>query len=344
MLNSLVLFALAAAPVDAGHGATIVGWSKDGRYVVWTHSISNERIKHHYYQSVKGKQVEVKDPRKLPEAERAALKEHHTESTSEDMPDETELTETLQLATVYDVQHEEQQVYVMKDEELCYQGGHALLDKYAPKGADVASFDQWKKDHPIAGKSQRLGPNGAKADIVVEGVERTWRGEAVSWEVIDATTVTFVTSVNKRAERLSLPQEMAAMYAPNFTAEVWWDPTGRRAMFALDQHDAHTMRSLETFTVQLYFLGGGTAVELLSTKALQPSAVKSVDAIEGAGFAVTARGEAQKARPSTVVYCDDKHQAEAQKIAAAIPGGATVEKLSWKANGDVVVALGDTAK
>jgi hypothetical protein len=49
-------------------------------------------------------------------------------------------------------------------------------------------------------------------------------------------------------------------------------------------------------------------------------------------------------RATTVIYADPAHTEVAAKLVPAIPGGATVDKLTWKPKADIVIAIGDSAK
>lgn len=51
-------------------------------------------------------------------------------------------------------------------------------------------------------------------------------------------------------------------------------------------------------------------------------------------------GSPKDPRSATVVYAAPGFEADAARIARSVPG-ATVDKLSWKADADVVVALAD---
>ena len=48
-------------------------------------------------------------------------------------------------------------------------------------------------------------------------------------------------------------------------------------------------------------------------------------------------------RATSVVYAAAGFEAEAQKLAQAVPGGASVAKLDWKAPFEIVVGIGATA-
>lgn len=65
----------------------------------------------------------------------------------------------------------------------------------------------------------------------------------------------------------------------------------------------------------------------------------AVVALEGAGIAPTAEGEAKGSHPGTVVFAAKGFEAEAKTAAAALPG-AKVDKLTWKPGYELVVVLG----
>jgi hypothetical protein len=88
----------------------------------------------------------------------------------------------------------------------------------------------------------------------------------------------------------------------------------------------------------------GPRVQLLAKGLSSEALEKTAEALEKAGFAPTSRDEARAAREKSVVYAAKGLEADARRIAAAVPGGATVEALSWKTKFEVVVALGASAK
>ena len=52
--------------------------------------------------------------------------------------------------------------------------------------------------------------------------------------------------------------------------------------------------------------------------------------------------QAQKPRQKSVVYAEKGFEAQAARVAAALPGGASVEALTWKAGAEVVIAAGSS--
>jgi hypothetical protein len=90
---------------------------------------------------------------------------------------------------------------------------------------------------------------------------------------------------------------------------------------------------------------GSFAVEILGLMDAKDTALpRVVKALTEAGFPPAKTGKAVKPRKASVVYTAKGAEAKAKAVAAAIPGGATVEPLTWKSDCDVVVAVGDSAK
>jgi hypothetical protein len=87
----------------------------------------------------------------------------------------------------------------------------------------------------------------------------------------------------------------------------------------------------------------GPLVDVLAAPRLQAAVEPTLKALAAAGFGATAKAPAQKERPKSVVYTWGGARAAAEKIAALVPGGATVEPLTWVTPSDIVVALGASA-
>ena len=83
----------------------------------------------------------------------------------------------------------------------------------------------------------------------------------------------------------------------------------------------------------------GPRIQLVGKDVAPEAFDRCFAALEKAGFAPTGQGPADTARPRAVVYAAKGFEADAKRIAAAVPGGASVEALSWKCKFDVVVAL-----
>ena len=75
MTALLLSLCLQVTTIDPGFGATFVGWSADGEFLVFIRGSSTSSAAHHYFRKENGKKVEVpqKDVLALSEAERKQL-------------------------------------------------------------------------------------------------------------------------------------------------------------------------------------------------------------------------------------------------------------------------------
>jgi hypothetical protein len=90
--------------------------------------------------------------------------------------------------------------------------------------------------------------------------------------------------------------------------------------------------------------GGGPRTQILAAADILAKVTPGVTkAAEGAGLTVVFTGKAKQPRDSTIVYAAEGFEEVASRAAAAMPGGATVEALSWEVAADVVVAVGKSA-
>jgi hypothetical protein len=87
----------------------------------------------------------------------------------------------------------------------------------------------------------------------------------------------------------------------------------------------------------------GPTIHIMAHRSAPEVVDPIADALRGAGFAPHVGAKALKDREATVVYTSGAAKAEAARIAAVIPGGATVEPLTWPTPADLVVAAGRTA-
>ena len=88
----------------------------------------------------------------------------------------------------------------------------------------------------------------------------------------------------------------------------------------------------------------GPRLQLVAAKDLfTTTGPKVAAALDKAGFVPTSLGLAHDPHPTSTVYAAKGFEALAAKVAAAVPGGASVAPLNWKADADVLVAVGNSA-
>ena len=332
--------------LELPQSSTLVGWTADGQSLVWTTKDSSVSYPKHYYIERDGERVEVEDPSKL-SAEEQANMEVEDEG---DMGAADPITnETATIATVHDVRTGAEHKFLMSYKALTKDGAKnaELKKKYAGLG-DAKAYEAWKRAHPFsklaAGKKSKTGSVTISA-VGGEATTAAWKGNTYSWNVPESVTVTLGTVCGKDKATETLQQEMGAMYEPNWSATPYWDPTGHRVLFQLKEAVAKTMRGEDGGNIQFVLVPCGPRVDVVAPAGLESATGKVADAVEKAGgFTVVSVGAAKAARTATVIYADDAHMEVAKKLVAAIPGGATVEKLTWKPKSNIVVAIGDSAK
>lgn len=123
-----------------------------------------------------------------------------------------------------------------------------------------------------------------------------------------------------------------------------FSPDGRRVAWIV-KRDPSMLRDEGSATV---LLGAAVTprVQLVADKTILAAAAAKVGAlIDAAGFTSASSKASNEATPraATVVYAAKGFEADAQKLAALIPGGATVAALDWKVAADVVVGIGASA-
>ena len=260
-----------------------------------------------------------------------------------------QIDETIKLAVVHDARTGVESRFILEYKAVSKEGKAKgeLKKKYAGS-ADKKTFDDWKKAHSIVMTAGTKGATGtASVTVAIDGDDAdkpVTKKSSTSWTVSNAAKVTLATTCGKDKQSEVLEQTMDAMFAPSWTATPYWEPSGHRVLFVLQEAVTKTMRGPAGGDVQYVIVPCGPRVQVVATKDVEAATGKIVDAVEKAGPTVVEVGPAKQARAATVIYATDAYKAAAEKLAAAIPGGATVDKLTWKPKADIVVAVGASAK
>jgi len=266
------------------------------------------------------------------------------------------------LLNVYDTVSERTTSYLSKledqdfsldetseEEQQRYHGWKRL----AGKGA----FDQWKKSHPLkkGGSANRCGTAeialqlddlDAIADAAPVG---KWQGATFTYDV--KTTVSVLLAVErggKTFRHLELVQGNR-MWANGAAITFSWSPTCNHVAWSIkgrgiDESTAAGRVDDGFFsTAPLLIRPAGPAIHVMAHESATAAMEPVLAALAAAGFPAHSGPNALKARTKSVVYSFGGMMEVAKKIAAAVPGGATVEPLTWKSEADIVVAAGTSA-
>ncbi len=258
----------------------------------------------------------------------------HVERAYVVVDDEMVLSETATIGAVHDLRTAKTEHFALEVKHVRKDAEGTFKKRYG--AGNKAAFDAWKKDHPLVLK-KGAGPKGAATDLTVDG-ESQWDWSSST----DMKIVLIVTRAGLSA-KAAFDDGPSSTFIPDRSAEPYWDPTGRRVAFLIQNKAAQTMRGVVPRSAEIHLVAVPPRVEVVAPARLSAAAAKAAEAIEAAGTAVVAVGVATKDRTATVVYANAPHEALAKQLAAALPG-ATVEKLTWKPNAEIVVAIGAPAQ
>ena len=193
------------------------------------------------------------------------------------------------------------------------------------------------KAHPLVDAiAGRTSPDGkATAEVVAEemkggGVWSTdrWRlGRESAWHLSVA-----------RDGRTTKVAELS----PGNYLDVYWSPDGKFTAWVAVTNS----RGMRDPGFQEIVVGtdGRPSIALVMDKDnVKAGLLKLAQTVTKAGFAVVSSGSASKPREKSVVFAAEGLEEQAKALAAVVPGGATVEKLTWKAAARLVVYAGPEA-
>lgn len=245
------------------------------------------------------------------------------------------------------------EMFVIKDAYSGADEGYTVYDVRSGTNLHVenteeltpAQFQAWVAENPLA--PLKNGPRSPDGKSQIEaGKHKAWKdGQLLVQSVCDdeespkrkpRPSTLFRVKTGKKSwasADLDLGQWNANSYV-----EPLWSPDGRRVAYLVHIVDGCYGATAET---ALWFgPAQGPRVQVLRVKERASSDVAdAMLALEGAGFAPTAEGDAKGSHAGTVVFAAKGFEAEAKKAAAALPG-AKVEMLTWKAGFELVVVLG----
>lgn len=221
-------------------------------------------------------------------------------------------------------------------------GGQAIYDTVEDELADLPdedqAFEKWQASHPLAPvDSGREGLGGkVKADVKVQqSTGGAWNGKSYVPKGASGTQLT--------VEREGHVYVSFSWSGGVHTVKPYWSPDGRRVAWVVHPRD---WSGPDTTTGYQVLIGpaGLPRVHVVGGKALLPKVAPQVRAqLDQKGFVTTYVGKAMKERDASVVYAAAGMEDLAKQAAALVPGGATVDKLTWKAQAELVVALGSKA-
>jgi hypothetical protein len=205
-------------------------------------------------------------------------------------------------------------------------------DDQHPNQPGPEQFDKWKETHELTALVMgRNAPDKKGVADVVSGAASapgSWTNGVWSNSATDDWDL-----VVKRGAK----QTVAARCAPASSIDVYWTADGKHTVW-LAHHSGHSMRDPGSDNL-IVGTDGNVGVAIAVDKAKLKAVEKIAPALSKAGFTVLSVTPAKKPRDKSVVFAAQGHEEDAKKLAAAVPGGAEVQKLDWQSPHDLVVAL-----
>lgn len=238
---------------------------------------------------------------------------------------------------------------------------------------DLDAYGRWRASHPLdptlaAKRTSALdgavahvvGPPGSWSDSTVPGhdaLDDPEQSESVTgsrWEGDrgKVSDVTLRCEVRRAGTTTVSLEYRSSKHTYELSLYLVWSPDGRRVAWILSDAQGRSgeesqavMGEMDVWTDVAVAVGPakGPRIQLLGKGLPEAVYADVATRLEKGGFAPTLRGPAKSAREKTVVYSAPSAKADAEAIAALLPGGATVEALTWVAPADVVIALGKSA-
>ena len=246
--------------------------------------------------------------------------------------------------------------FVSYAEAHLWDGGHGGAER------ELAKLERKAKRMTKEGK--RNWRAWASKNPVVEAAEglRSPNKKAAASYWFTSREDSFVVSVmlkKKGQQRVLCPGEPVVAgefgeWLPLFNGHVdddvnlgttYWSPDSRHlVVHVVAGEDCYGTERVFVCSVEKAKNSGFVAVEIRSQWEYGQDDLALVQAMNTSGFAHVQMTAALKAEPrkKSTIYAKDVTSKEAEKLAGIVRGGAIVEKLSWPAKADLVLALGDS--
>jgi len=220
------------------------------------------------------------------------------------------------------------------------------------------TFETWSGEHKWEATSPRWQPGTTPSALHLEAQsgKGQWKGAQFRWRPPKSVaedvwpsrpiwlklTVGEGPSAGTATLRNAASSCMAAQVAEavNSDSTFYRAPDHKRVAWLMVSDVVYAMANHRNARL-LVAPARGPMLRLVAHAAILAQAMRPVRlALAEKGFLVASVGKADTDRARSAVYFAPGSEGSAKEIAAAVPGGATVEPLTWKEDSDIVVALG----
>jgi hypothetical protein len=215
-----------------------------------------------------------------------------------------------------------------------------VVERLTSSGTEVfsaADFEKWLARNPLEEPlASRTSPDGKSvAEVLVDATDNSGSWLNSRWKA--AKSSVWKLSVTRNGVTTT-----AGTVAPADSAEVFWSPDGRYTAWIISVA-SRGMRDEGSQDLIIASDGRPTASIVMEKSKLAAWAPKISALVDKGGFAVLATTVAKQPRPKSVVFARNPADTAVKELAAKVPGGATVEPLTWASATDVVVYVAEAA-
>lgn len=254
--------------------------------------------------------------------------------------DLTGFGEVFTIAHVVDVRTGVVQDYLIEHKTL--QEGRSALGKELKGVLSKAAFEKWISGQRLVPGTFSRESNGLRVETAWKG--GAWKADAFNFEVEDAGTLEVAALRGKSRLAPASVKLSPQAIATQCRLRVNWAPGASAVAYVVEWPEKSWMLGPVEGQAEVLVRALGLRVQVTAHRSVSQKAVqKTTAALIAAGMPATVGPPALKARQATVIYAAPALLEEVARLAQVVPGGATVEPLTWAVDADVVVALGDSA-
>lgn len=226
-------------------------------------------------------------------------------------------------------------------------------DNKEPLQADAWAIWLLNSGGPLPAFSSRSTPSGVRLEVRrAERVRSEWHGASAqvvgSYAFVDAVDPIVSIGLSNRGEGFwtlyQRPIEVASVQdSLELAVAGYWSADWRHVALSVERRELDTMWGTELPSLEVVLAPAAPLIGMLAPASVEGAVLDRVEAAVR-DLGPVQRAPAKAERAVSVIYAATGYEADARAIASRIPGGATVEPMSWPAPQHVIVAVGASAR
>jgi hypothetical protein len=222
------------------------------------------------------------------------------------------------------------------------------------------AFDHWRGAHPLTQTTRVMTCGEAKLEVHLDDIAGypdlrpagSWNGSVFTYKADPVAALTIGVEKGGRFWRHAELFQRTAQWTGDYAIEVSWSPTCLHVAWVVSSKSIDAAIASDGLdggyfsdevNSSLLVKPAGPAVHVMGHKTATDAAAKVVEAFARAGVPAHRGATALKERDQSVVFAWKGVRDEAEEIAALVPGGASLQPLTWATDADIVVAAGASA-